>query len=70
MTKLKLFFDCFGVQKYSKMFLQQINVKQIDLFLLQKKSSRNMSLSVRYGDKCSRNIFMEPVLRLLIIFTI
>ena len=48
--KLQLFFIRFGFQRSPKMFMQQINMKQIDLFLLQQKCSRNMSLTVRPYD--------------------
>ena len=48
--KLKLLFIRFDMQTRPKMFLQQVNMKQIDLFLLQKKCSSNMSLIVRPYD--------------------
>ena len=48
--KLKLCFIRFAMQTSPKMFLQHINMKQIDLFLLQQKCSRNISLTVRPYD--------------------
>ena len=48
--KLKLCFIRFDMQTSPKMFLQHINMKQIDLFLLQQKCTRNMSLTVRPYD--------------------